>query len=292
MNEETSDKPIQDGMAKLVTWAKAGDRDSLSRLAELAQPRLLAYLYRLTLNYDLAQELCQETLVKMVETIEGLENVDRFWPWLFRSAMGHVQHHFRDEKRRQLAHLAAVADDRFEDYVSRDHRDGLTRAARVELSQIVVDAMTQMKLVYRNILVLRCYDQLSYAEIAETLGCKELRARVLFFRAKHILKQHLSKRGFGKEVLLPALGLFGYLTIPPTKGASATTIGLAASAIEVGPLAAAVGAMGTKAGMAISASFGALAVGAGLDQLGVALTVLGVVLVCLVVGLYIEALSG
>ena len=291
MNEVVTDKPNQDGFVRLVAWARAGDRDSLSRLAELAQPRLLAYIYRLTLNYDLAQELCQETLVRMVEAIGGLENVDRFWPWLFRSAMGHVQHYFRDQKRRHMAQLAAVATDRVEDYVCQDHGDGLTRASRVELSQIVVEAMTQMQLIYRNILVLRCYDQLSYAEIADVLGCKELRARVLFYRAKQALRQHLSRRGFGKEVLLTGLGLFGYLTVPP-KGASAASAGILASTLEVGPLAAAVGTLGTKAGMAISASVGALVVGAGLDQLAVALTVLGVVLICLVVGLYIEALSG
>ena len=291
MNEAVSDKPQQDGLARLVTWARAGDHESLSRLAELAQPRLLAYIYRLTLDYDLAQEICQETLVKMVESLEGLENVDRFWPWLFRSAMGNVQHYFRDQKRRHMAQLAAVAADRFEDYVCKDHNDGLTRAARVELSEIVVDAMTQMRWVYRNILVLRCYDQLSSAEIAEVMGCKELRARVLFFRAKQALKRHLSKRGFGKEVLLTALGLFGFLTIPP-KGATGTAASLVASTLlEVGPLAAAVGALGTKAGMMISSSVAALLVGVTMGQVGVVLAVVGVGLVCFVVGLYIEALS-
>ena len=290
MNEVASDKPNHDGFVRLVAWARAGDRDSLSQLSELAQPRLFVYIYRLTLNYDLAQDLCQETLVKMLETIEGLEDVERFWPWLFRSAMGHVQHYFRDQKRQHMAQLAAVAADRFEDYVCQDHGDGLTRASRVELSSLVVEAMTQMQLIHRNILVLRCYDQLSYTEIAEVMGCKELRARVLFFRAKQALKQFLSKRGFGNEVLLTALGLFGYLTVPP-KGASVASVGIVAATLEVGPLAAAVGSLGTKTGMAISASVGALLVGAGLDQLAVALTVLGVVLVCLVVGLYIEALS-
>jgi RNA polymerase sigma factor (sigma-70 family) len=290
MNEEVTERPIQDGLVRLVTWARAGDRDSLSRLAELAQPRLLAYVYRLTLDYDLTQELCQETLVKMVESLDGLENVERFWPWLFRSAMGNVQHYFRDQKRRQMAHLASVAAERFEDYVCTDRGDGLTRASRVELSGIVVDAMTQMRWIYRNVLVLRCYDQLSYAEIAEVMGCKELRARVLFFRAKQALKRHLSKRGFGKEALLTALGLFGFLTIPP-KGATAATAGIGASILEVGPLAAAVGALGTKAGMAISSSVAAMLVGVTMGQVAVVLTVIAAVLVCFVVSLYIEALS-
>jgi RNA polymerase sigma-70 factor (ECF subfamily) len=290
MNEEVTERPQQDGLARLVTWARAGDRESLSRLAELAQPRLLPYLYRLTLDYELAQEICQETLVKMVEGLEGLENVDRFWPWLFRSAMGNVQHYYRDQKRRHMAHLAAVAGDRFEDYICRDHGDGLTRASRVELSEIVVGAMAQMHLIYRNILVLRCYDQLSYAEIAEVMGCKELRARVLFFRAKQALKRHLGRKGFRQDALMSALGLFGFLTIPP-KSATAATAGITASLLEVGPLAAGVGALGTKLGVAISAFLAATLVSVTTGQVIIFAAAAAFVLICLVVGLCINAVS-
>ena len=86
----------ENDFAQLVRQAQLGDRISLDRLAEGARQRLYAYIYRLTLNHDLAQDLLQETLLKMVENIKELEHPERFWSWLFRTAMGIVQHYYRD----------------------------------------------------------------------------------------------------------------------------------------------------------------------------------------------------
>ena len=91
----------ENGFVQLVRQAQLGDRVSLDRLAEGARQRLCAYIYRLTLNHDLAQDLLQETLLKMVENIKELEHPERFWSWLFRTALGNVQHYYRDLAREQ-----------------------------------------------------------------------------------------------------------------------------------------------------------------------------------------------
>ena len=98
--------------------------------------------------------------------------------------------------------------------VSGSYGDGLKNLINKELSQAIVDAMAKLKLRHRNILVLRCCEQLPYSEIAEVMDCSEMAARVLFFRAKHSLKGKLSKHGFGKGMLLGAMGLFGHMTSP------------------------------------------------------------------------------
>lgn len=74
---------------------------------------------------------------------------------------------------------------RLSDYLSQDHDDSLDRLMRKELAVVVVDATAQLKLTYRGVLTLRCYEQLPLAKIANLAECKELRARVLFFRARH-----------------------------------------------------------------------------------------------------------
>ena len=199
---------------ELVRQAQRGDRPSMDRLAEEAERRLAPYLYRLCLNHDLAQDLLQETLLKMVKSIEDLEQPDRFWPWLFRTAMGQVQHYYRDRARAQEIEFSRAARRRFQDHIVQDHGDGLTWVMREELTKAVALAMSELNLAYRSVLTLRCFEQLSYAQIAEVMECKELRARVLFFRAKQMLHRRLTKRGFDKGLLLTGLGLFGLLTAP------------------------------------------------------------------------------
>ena len=236
-----------DDVVVLVRGAQAGDQQSLDRLAELARWRLTSYLYRLTLNHDLAQDLLQETLLKMIERIKDLERADRFWPWLFRTALGQVQHHYRAEARAREFEFSSSSRQRLSDYLSREHDDGLNRLMRKELAETVVEAMAQLKLTYRSVLTLRCYDQLSYAEIADLMGCKEMGARILFFRAKHSLNRRLARRGFGKSLLVTALGLFGLLTAP-ADGATAGTV--SAASLQVGAFAAIAGFAGTPKGVA------------------------------------------
>ncbi len=235
-------------IADLVRQAQRGDGQAMDRLATMARSRLYAYIYRLTLNHDLAQDLSQETLLKMIESVTGIEHPDRFWGWLFRTALGHVQHYYRDQARAQQVEFSSASRKRLGDYLSHDHDDGLNRLMRKELAEAVVEAMAQLKLTYRSVLTLRCYEQLSFAEIADLMDCKELRARVLFFRARHSLHRRLARRGFGKGLLLTALGLFGLLTAP-ADSASATTV--TATSIHVGALATVAGIAGTPSGFAV-----------------------------------------
>ncbi len=240
------------GFTQWVCQAQRGDQGAANHLAAVARQRLYSYIYRLTLNHDLAQDLLQETLLKMVENLKELEQPERFWCWLFRTALGVVQHYYRDLAREQAIEFSALSRQRLSDYLTEDRTDGLNHAIREELSETIVMAIGQLKLSYRNVLLLRCYEQMSYAEIADQMGCKELRARVLFFRAKRLLCRHLTKRGFAKGLLLTALGLFGLLTAPAESVPAAGTV--TAASLHTGPLAAFAGLASTPPAMALTAT--------------------------------------
>lgn len=268
---------LVDGLAEMIAKAQQGDSESMGRLAEIAEPRLRTYIFRLTLSQDLSEELCQKMLVKMVQSLKTLKNIDRFWNWLLRHAMGEVQHYYRDRKRRHEVEMEVLNQEYFKQYVSRNHHDGLDRAARIELSDIIYDAIAQLRLTYRNVLVLRCYEELSFAEIAESMDCKELRARVLFFRARRALRQHLSRSGFGKEKLLTGLGLFGILTLSTKTGTTACSV--KAASLEIGVAAAVAGSLGTKPGIAIVTAASAILAGVTSQHAIVCLVVIVVVLI-------------
>jgi len=274
-----------ESLAAIVTRAQQGDRTSMGQLAEVAEPRLLTYIFRLTLNQDLSEELCQKILVKMVQSLKTLKNVDKFWYWLLRHAMGEVQHYYRDQKRRHQVEIEALNREYFKQYVARNHHDGLDQSARIELSETIYEAIAQLRFTYRNILVLRCYEELSFAEIAQLINCKEFGARVLFFRAKHALKQHLSRNGFGKELLLTGLGFFGILTLS-TK-ATTTACSVNTASLNVGLAAALAGSLYTKMGIAIVTSISAILAGITFQHVIVSVIVIVVILAGLVIaGLY------
>jgi RNA polymerase sigma-70 factor (ECF subfamily) len=261
---------------KLIFDAQKGNRESLGLLTELVEGRLLAYIYRLTLDHEVAQDLSQQTLTKMVESIRGLRQPDRFWFWLFRTAMGNVQHYFRDQQREHRVRLAALDKQRWEEEMAEDRDDdGLDRASRLELAEVVIEAIMQMRLSYRNILVLRCFEQMTYADIAKLTDSKELRVRVLFYRAKHALRQQLARQGITKSVLGVGLTLFGLLTTH-SKG---TAVTISASTLSVGVSGTIVGAMGTRVGAILTSCLATLVVGFTFQRLVLAVVLLIVFLV-------------
>jgi RNA polymerase sigma-70 factor (ECF subfamily) len=273
----------ENGFVQLVRQAQLGDRISMDRLAEGARQRLYAYVYRLTLNHDLAQDLLQETLLKMVENVKELEHPERFWNWLFRTALGTVQHYYRDLAREQEIEFSSVSRKRLSQYLSEDHDDGLNRAIRKELSETIIDAMARLRLTYRNVLMLRCFEQLSFAEIGEVMGCKELRARVLFFRARHSLSRQLSRRGLAKGLLVTALGVFGLLTAP-ADGASAGTV--TAASLNVGIIAAIVGKAGTPYGVAFVVTAAGFTITLTMEHLLIFALLFGLTAITIAIGLY------
>ena len=272
----------ENGFVQLVRQAQLGDRVSLDRLAEGARQRLYAYIYRLTLNHDLAQDLLQETLLKMVENMKELEHPERFWSWLFRTALGNVQHYYRDLAREQEVEFSSASHKRLSQYLGEDHEDGLNRAMRKELSETIVDAMARLRLTYRNVLMLRCFEQMSFAEIGEIMGCKELRARVLFYRARHSLSRQLSRRGLGKGLLVTALGVFGLLTAPADSAPAGT---ITAASLNAGLVATIVGHAGTPSGAAVVVTVAGFSLTLTMEHFAIFAFFFGLVVITLAIGL-------
>jgi len=230
----------------LVRQAKGGDKGAMDRLAGLAAERLRPYIYRITLQEDLAEEIVQETLLEMVMILGKLKNSDRFWPWLYGIATNKLRHHYRTEQS-----YRRVSNPRTDEPIS-ERQEGLEKLVAQEIKQAVTAAMKALKTRHRAVLVMRCYDGLSYAEIAQALGCTEFGSRMLFLRAKKALEKQLALNGLKKGSLLGALVLFGKLTAPTEAAAAQLTI--SAATMEVGLAASLVGLATSKVAVTAAAA--------------------------------------
>lgn len=240
---------------ELVEKSQQGDDESLNRLAESARSRLYTYVFRLTMREELTQDVVQESLLEMFKFLDKLECADRFWPWLRRIAINKIRHHYSREKQRRTVSLSGPGMEGSDGAVP----DGLANLVTEELRQIVMETMSLLKARYREVLVMRCYEEMDYGAIADELGCSEFSARVLFFRAKKALAKQLSRRGLGKGALLTALVIFGKLTAPSEAAAAEITV--TAAAMQVGTAAALVGSASTKAVVVSLAAAGVFTVG-------------------------------
>ncbi len=233
---------------ELVKQAQLGNQGGMDSLAKLVGGRVCAYLYKLTLDYNLAQDLSQETLLEMMKSLKNLKRPDRFWAWLFRTALGKAQLYFRDRQRQHEIRMSVLEKVHLVQLNSSADSDTLSKMIRKELSEAICEAMAKLKFSHRNVLILRCFEQMSYSEIANIINRSELQTHALFFRAKRTLKRQLARDGFGKGWLLVALGAFAQLTTP----AKASPAIVTAASTKVSLAGTILGAAGTKLGAVVT----------------------------------------
>ncbi len=253
---------------ELVRKAQLGDRDSLNRLAETVRVRLHEYVFRLTLQEDLTQDIVQETILEMLRLFGKLRQTDRFWAWLHGIAFNKVRSHLGREWRRRTRSLSQITErDVPARYAGQDgdfpgdqhSEDALADVVTDELKQIVLHCIESLEPRHRAILTMRCYDQMSYADISRLMDCSEIGARALFYRAKKALTSRLSRHGLGKGALVMALVLFGKMTA--ASKATAAEISITASTLSVGPTATLLAAATGKAGILTLAAMAVVGVG-------------------------------
>jgi len=239
----------------LIEKAQLGDKAAFNALAEATRDRLRLYVYRLTLDEELAQEIVQETLIEMFKILGKLKETDKFWPWLYGIATNKLHRHYRTErKHRNLAAAQAVRSER-----AADRAEGFENLVAGELRQIITGAMDRLKTRHKAVLVMRCYDEMSYADIAQAMNSTEFGVRMLFVRAKKSLQRELLRNGFGRKTLIPALILFGKMTAPSE--AAAAQVSVTAATASAGLAAGLIGAATTKTAVVSTAAAGLLVAG-------------------------------
>jgi RNA polymerase sigma factor (sigma-70 family) len=219
---------------ELVRQAQAGSAEARRELVQVVEPRLGEYVGRITLDRDVTNDIVQESIAEMLQILGNLKDPECFWSWLYAITLNKVRRHYRERWHRKRASLSEIG----AESLQAGQQDVLAELVTAELKQIVIRAVRELEPRQRAVLTMRCYDQLSYAQIGETMGCSQLGARALFFRAKKSMARLLNSHGIDKAALPVALLFFGKLTARSETAAAAITI--TGSTLKVGPWAALV----------------------------------------------------
>jgi len=175
----------------LLAEACSENRAGMERLAARVRERLYAYVFRMTLNADATEDILQETLVAMIAGVRSLRNRKRFWPWMYRIAWSKIQDSLRQRKMQ-----TSVKDSLLQNHPGPGQdRDGptsiLDAQVKQEMLQQVCQAVDGLSARHRDVVRLRCFEQLEYTEIASRTHTTPERVRVQYHRAKESLKARL-----------------------------------------------------------------------------------------------------
>ena len=211
--------------------AQRGCKESRSLLAQQAKPKVYTFINRMTLNHDLSEDLTQETLLELIRALPRLHltNENGFWSWLYRTALGKVQHHFRAQGARRMHRRTMVNSEILQTMSAKPHAGPAAALWHKEMVELILAAMDALNLEYRTVLTLRCLEDQSYAQIADVLGGSQMRTKMLFYRARSALTKQLARKGIRRSHFLGALTVFAAMTSTSTKSALAMSPVTAAS---------------------------------------------------------------
>ncbi len=127
--------------------------------------RIYGYAVKNTFNREEADELSQEILFTVVRSFSKLQNADSFEPWLWGIAKNVTRSYKRNKGKERATYSFDVLDTVV--YEEPDESDN------EELYDFLRTKITMLSAIYRDIIILYYYDNLSTKQISERLGIPE-----------------------------------------------------------------------------------------------------------------------
>ncbi len=197
---------------QLVRAVQQGDPSAWSTLLARHQDRLFAICVRMTGSRDLAADLCQDAMVKIIQGIASFDGSAAPGTWMVRVAMNVCLTHIRAAKVRKTTSLDALTgpgafkqgDSRtmgiggdaragggFGSSLQDGELSGSQRVQDEEGREHLARCLLALEPEQRAILVLRDVRGLDYGQIARALGIAEGTVKSRLFRARASLRQLL-----------------------------------------------------------------------------------------------------
>ncbi len=174
-----------------------GDKTAFGELVRRYGDSVLGYLTQMSGSREQAEDLFQETFKRVHEKAHTLRG-NHFKPWLFTIATNVAIDGLRRRRRLQVVSLNQkldCADGRCEELgavaVADNRYEPSQEAVRAEQKEQVRQAIELLPANQRATLVLAYYQQLSYREVAEALGCSIGTVKAQMYRALKTLAQRL-----------------------------------------------------------------------------------------------------
>jgi RNA polymerase sigma-70 factor (ECF subfamily) len=180
---------IDSDEARLIRWAKEGDTRAFDALVGIYGRVVYNLALRMVGDPDDASDLTQRSFLRAWNGLGSFDSNRRFFSWLYRITINESLRLL--EERRPLETL----DERMADPAPspEEYRNRRERSDRVQAALMAVGAND------REILVLRYFGQLSYAELGELLEVPEKTIKSRLYTARQTLGRVLRQRGFPED---------------------------------------------------------------------------------------------
>jgi RNA polymerase sigma-70 factor (ECF subfamily) len=181
--------------AEVMLRVAAGDDAAFDYLVEKYRRQMISFMYRMTHNQAVAEELAQEVFLRVYRSRQGYAASAKFTTWLYRIATNLAVNHARDTRHERAAQTiyldqpdeeTGTTPDVADDEPSVEQR--LVRDERMAAIRRHVMALPERQ---RMAVLMHKYQGMDYRQIGEVLKLSESATKSLLFRAYETLRDKL-----------------------------------------------------------------------------------------------------
>jgi len=177
-----------------IVRLRAGDPDAFDALLSRYQNRLYRYLTRLVGDVSVAEDLFQQTWLRVMTRLDRYDERRPFDPWLFSVARHLAIDHLRRASHQSLDEPSATGESRAA-RLPDGEPGNLERILERERRSVLEQKMAELAPLYREALVLRFEEEMTFDEIAEVLGAPVSTVKSRVQRALAMLRRKMSRFG-------------------------------------------------------------------------------------------------
>lgn len=200
----SSDSALLDGLC-------AGDERAYEELVLRFQQPVYNLVYRLVSDPAEACDVVQDVFLKVFRSVGRFRGQSSLKTWIYRIAVNEAHNHHRWFHRRGGDHHVGLADDQgegltYEQVLADEGQSPFQIACGRQARAHVEEALKRVKPVFREALVLREIEELTYEEIAGILQVNLGTVKSRILRGREALRELLSQAGVQPEAELAAQG--------------------------------------------------------------------------------------
>jgi RNA polymerase sigma-70 factor (ECF subfamily) len=179
----------RDGDAALVRRLREGDATAFDRIYDTFNRPLLSFLTRMAGNRSVAEDLLEETWLRLISTAGNLHADTRLGPWLFTVARNLFVSYCRSRARE---HSGAA--DLFLLWPGPVTQSPFDATSLTELEERLEAAIASLPPVYREVILLVGVEQLRPADAAKVCGVSPESLRQRLSRARGLIARFLTDK--------------------------------------------------------------------------------------------------
>lgn len=172
--------------------AAAGDEAAFEALARRLLPRLRRWALARTGDPDDADEVVQDTLVRVHRGLAGFEGAARFSSWAYRILANVANERYRSRERQQPTVPVDALATEPEEAVERPDPVGRLEARR--LAAVVLEYFETLPPGQREVIELVDHEGMRPIEVAEALDMNPVTVRAHLFRARRAIRGRILER--------------------------------------------------------------------------------------------------